>query len=414
MDLLPDVPIPVFAFDQLSLGEAFEAEGSDVHGFGRAVQDQLDQAGACRGRGLETGPAQPAGQVETVQPRGAVDGPLVGGDAIPSHVDRVQAALFDLGDALDHLVDQLFEEGWRGRLVLGTGWFAAQGFVFAGGQDQRAALRAVVAVDDVVDRGRELPERRRTVEESHIVSPGLERDFDPSQACDLLCPRSSRVDDDGRFEIAFGGADAGHASTRSVDGSHFAVLNKARAVPFGRLEKGIGSEGRVGVAGVGFVGREVKVIGHEIGEEFLHLRRRDDRGVDPDPLLVGDVATQLVLVLPFGDLHKARVDESAITADSVLPIIEVVLVTDKGQFGFSGQVVVHADESAGVTGRARSRDFAFEDGGFESALGEVEGEAGAHHPGTDDDGIICWCHVNSFLTTKDTKYHEGKNKALLC
>ena len=41
----------------------------------------------------------------------------------------MQAALFDLRNALHHDVDEFFEEGGRGRLVLGIGGFAAQGFV---------------------------------------------------------------------------------------------------------------------------------------------------------------------------------------------------------------------------------------------------------------------------------------------
>src|SRR5687768_7906051 len=104
------MPVPVFAFNQFALGEAFEAEGSDVHGFGCAVEDEVDQAGARGGGGLEACTAQSTGEIETVQPGGTIDRALVRADPIAPDVDRVQAALFDLWNTLDHLVDEFFEE----------------------------------------------------------------------------------------------------------------------------------------------------------------------------------------------------------------------------------------------------------------------------------------------------------------
>ena len=59
--LLPDMSISIFSLKQLSFGEALEAEGGDIDGFGGAVQDELDQAGARGGGGLEAGAAQSAG-----------------------------------------------------------------------------------------------------------------------------------------------------------------------------------------------------------------------------------------------------------------------------------------------------------------------------------------------------------------
>ena len=64
--LFPKPSIAVFAFEQFSFGETFEAEGGDIHGFGRAIEDKFDEAGARRGGGLEAGAAQPAGEIETV------------------------------------------------------------------------------------------------------------------------------------------------------------------------------------------------------------------------------------------------------------------------------------------------------------------------------------------------------------
>ena len=205
------MPVPVFAFDQVSFGEAFEAEGCDVYSLGNTIQDQLYKAGARRRGGLEACAAQPAGEVEAVQSGGAVDRALVGGDAIPPDVDGVQAALFDLGNALDHGIDELFEEREGGRLVFGVRRLAAQGLVFARRQDEGAALGTEVAVDDVVDRRREFAERRRTVEKGDIMGPRLEWDVDVSEACDLLRPRPRGVDDNRCIEIAFGGAHTCHA-----------------------------------------------------------------------------------------------------------------------------------------------------------------------------------------------------------
>lgn len=134
------------------------------------------------------------------------------------------------------------------------------------------------------------------------------------------------------------------------------------------------------------------MIGGEIGEEFLHFFRGDDRCVDPDFLLVGDVAAQLSLLLARIDLDEACLLKAAFAADAFFPIVEIDLITLECQFRFSGEVVVHTDESAGVTCRARSGHFAFEDGGLESALGEVKGDAGAHHARADDDGVGCLSH----------------------
>ena len=65
---------------------------------------------------------------------------------------------------------------------------------------------------------------------------------------------------------------------------------------------------------------------------------------------------------------------------------------------------MHAHKSAGVPRRSRSRDLAFEDGGLKSALGEVEGNACAHHPSTDNNGIVGLRHV-SFLLMNSAHYN---------
>ena len=149
--LFPNVSVGVFAFEQFPFHETFKAEGSDVYGFGFAVEDELDQAGARGGGGLEAGAAQPAGQIETVGTCRAVDGALVGGQPVASHVDGLQAALFDLGNALDHIVDEFVKERRRGRLVIGIRQFLTQRIFFTGSQDERAAFGTEVAVDDVID-----------------------------------------------------------------------------------------------------------------------------------------------------------------------------------------------------------------------------------------------------------------------
>lgn len=42
--LFPDVSVAVFAFEQLPFGEAFKAEGRDVHGVGCAIEDEFGHA----------------------------------------------------------------------------------------------------------------------------------------------------------------------------------------------------------------------------------------------------------------------------------------------------------------------------------------------------------------------------------
>lgn len=131
--LLPNMPIPKLSLQQLSFGEATESKRRDVHRFGRAIENQFHHAGARGGRGFESRAAQPASEIKAFNIRAAVNGALVGRDAVAPNVDGVQAALLDLRDALNHLVDQFFEERRCGRLVFRVGRIAAQGFVFARG-----------------------------------------------------------------------------------------------------------------------------------------------------------------------------------------------------------------------------------------------------------------------------------------
>ena len=51
------------------------------------------------------------------------------------------------------------------------------------------------------------------MEERHIVSPRLKRDFNIGELCDMLRPRSCRADNCGRRKFTFGGADAFYGST---------------------------------------------------------------------------------------------------------------------------------------------------------------------------------------------------------
>ena len=104
-DLFPNMTVAVFAFQQLPFSEASKSKWRNVHGFGCAIQDQLRQTCTRGRRGLEARAAQPTGEIKPVQPRRAIDGALIGRDPIPPHVDRVQAALFDPGNTLHHLVN---------------------------------------------------------------------------------------------------------------------------------------------------------------------------------------------------------------------------------------------------------------------------------------------------------------------
>jgi hypothetical protein len=58
-----------------------------------------------------------------------------------------------------------------------------------------------------------------------------------------------------------------------------------------------------------------------------------------------------------------------------------------------------------MTCRAGSDHFAFEDEGLESALGEMKGNAGAHHARTNNNGIVGLCHMISFFATDYTDKH---------
>jgi hypothetical protein len=261
------VTIPIFTFQQLPIGEATESKWRDIHGFGRAIENQLDQTRARGGGGLEARAAQAAGEIETVGTRRAVDGALVGGDTVTSHVDGVQAALFDLRNALNHRINEFLNERGRGRLVFGIGRFTAQAFVFARSQDQRTALGAEITVDGIVDHRGDLAKRRWALEERHIVSPRLKRDIDIGEFCDMLRPRSGRADNCGRRKFTLSGADAFYGSARRVDGCHFAILNQRRAVPFGGFDERVGCEGRIGVTRIGFVRGEVKLVSEKIRDE---------------------------------------------------------------------------------------------------------------------------------------------------
>ena len=72
--LFPNMSIAVFAFEQLPCGEAFKAEGRDVHGFGRAVENEFDQANARDRGSLEACAAQSADEIKPVQARGTAGG----------------------------------------------------------------------------------------------------------------------------------------------------------------------------------------------------------------------------------------------------------------------------------------------------------------------------------------------------
>src|SRR5689334_4670666 len=74
----PEVAVRMRPAQRPALGEPLEGIARDVHGGGRAVEDQLRQALADRRRGLEPGPREPARQDEAVGPGTAEDGPLVG------------------------------------------------------------------------------------------------------------------------------------------------------------------------------------------------------------------------------------------------------------------------------------------------------------------------------------------------
>ena len=73
------------------------------------------------------------------------------------------------------------------------------------------------------------------------------------------------------------------------------------------------------------------MFGHEVREQFPYLLDRDDRRVDADALLVGDVASQFVLMFTPGNLQEACLLESTFTTNTFLPLAEIELITPEGQ-----------------------------------------------------------------------------------
>jgi hypothetical protein len=107
-------------------------------------------------------------------------------------------------------------------------------------------------------------------------------------------------------------------------------LDQRRAESLRGFDERVGGERRVRVARIRLIGGVIEMIGGEVGEQLLHLLRRDDRCVDSDFLLVGDIAAQLTLLLARIDLDKPRVHKSAFAADALLPLIEILLITFEG------------------------------------------------------------------------------------
>ena len=73
------------------------------------------------------------------------------------------------------------------------------------------------------------------------------------------------------------------------------------------------------------------MLSDEVREEFPYFVHGDDRCVDTNLLLVGDVAAQFVLMLTPGNLQKARLLESTFATDTFLPVAEIQLITLEGQ-----------------------------------------------------------------------------------
>jgi hypothetical protein len=99
-------------------------------------------------------------------------------------------------------------------------------------------------------------------------------------------------------------------------------------------------------------------------------------------------------VLVCDQVGETRTGEATASADSLTPQLEVVCEALPGQVCLQRGRVVSPDQGSGTRSRAGGGTFAVEHQGIYAALGEVEGDARAHHPSPDHDYI---CRVHSVL-----------------
>lgn len=226
-----------------------------------------------------------------------------------------------------------------------------------------------------------------TGDEHHVVPPCADGDFDASHLADSTRPGARRVDDDGGGENALRRVHARHFSSADADARHGAILHEDGAAPTGGVhQRGRGRDG-VGVARFGFVSGEVEVVRDEGGGEAFHVVGGDQHGGDAEALEHGGVGFERVHMFALDELEEARAREAAgIGADAFVPIAEP-LEGFPGETRFGFEVVVHADEPAGASRRARGEVTSLDDRDFDAAHGEMVGEAGAVHAAAEDEEV---------------------------
>ncbi len=96
-----------------------------------------------------------------------------------------------------------------------------------------------------------------------------------------------------------------HAIAFDQDRGRGSVVQNRRAVTSRRLREAVERSVWVGKPGAGFERRERDIIRTHQRLDRPHILGTDDRGLDPDRLLRGDVGAQPRFVLGRHDLEKA-------------------------------------------------------------------------------------------------------------
>ena len=99
-----------------------------------------------------------------------------------------------------------------------------------------------------------------------------------------------------------------------------------------------------------------------------------------------DIGTQLIVILSGFNVQEAGATESALAADALRPIAEVVEALPR-QAGFNLQIVVHSHQSAGTASCAERYLLPLQDNRFKPAFCEMICNTCPDNPCPNDDDI---------------------------
>ena len=217
---------------------------------------------------------------------------------------------------------------------------------------------------------------------------GPYRQPEPHALGERYGPRCGGEDHGPRFQRASVGPDAQDSAPALQEHRH-APTFKTRPELLCRPEEADGGGGGVGVSAARLVGSEGDASRVDCGVYLAKLLRPDELGLYPHFPLQGDVAFEGLDVLFPDEVGEARAGEAAAAPDPLAPRLEIVGEALPGQVRFQGRRVVGADQRTRAGRRARGRTIAIEHQGVHTALGEVEGDARAHHSGPDNYRVGC-------------------------